>query len=95
MTQPQQPMPSDPDSVPEVICTGATNLMVTGPIATLTFTNIRKKVAHTFGDLTPDTMESVVRARIVMPIETLIELRNLIERTIKVEAISPGSNARN
>ena len=93
MDKPQQPQPDDPDTVPEIVGVGPTNLSVTGPIVTFTFTHVRKNVASTFTELTPENAESVVRARIVMPVEMALEVRNLIDNVIK--PMAPGSTARN
>lgn len=91
---PQPNTTADPHVVPEVLCVGPTNLWVTGPLATLTFSHIRKTADSTFKDVAKT--EAVIRARVVLPIEALVELRGLIDRMMANQpAISPGSAARN
>lgn len=84
----------DPDHVPELLCTGPVNLWLTGPVGTLTFTHLRKPPEKTLADAGED-VQGVVRARIVMPLEGLVELAALINRLIHTKPIAPGSTARN
>jgi hypothetical protein len=65
----------DPDLVPETWVTGRINVNVTGPVATITFTHVRPDPADTFANKKPPAAVSVVRARIVMPVEGLAGLR--------------------
>ncbi|MGZ5802514.1 MAG: hypothetical protein ACXWJZ_18035 [Burkholderiaceae bacterium] len=87
---------TDPDHVPETFCNGPVNLTVTGAIGTLTLVHLRKSAAGTFGDLDPETADAVIRARLVLPIEAIVELRNLLDGMIsKQQQSAPGSSARN
>ena len=81
-TQPSEPPVIDPDLVPETWVTGRINVNVTGPVATITFTHVRPDPADIFANKKPAAAVSVVRARIVMPVEGLAGLRNLLNQII-------------
>jgi hypothetical protein len=80
--QPKQPIVTDPDNVPEMLCDGQLNVVVTGPYATLTFTHVRPDVAIMFRDGLIDP-KSIVRARIVTSLNNLVALRDLLNRIIQ------------
>src|SRR2546430_10347661 len=80
--EPKQPTVTDPDSVPETVCDGQINVAVAGPITTLTFTHVRPDAGIMFQDGRSDP-KSIVRARIVIPINNLIALRDLLNRLIQ------------
>jgi len=81
-TQPSEPPVIDPDLVPETGVTGRINVNVTGPVATITFTHVRPDPADIFANKKPAAAVTVVRARIVMPVEGLAGLRNLLNQII-------------
>jgi hypothetical protein len=81
--EPTQPPVTDPDNVPETLCDGPCNVAVAGPFATLTFTYVRQDAALMFREGKSDP-KSIVRARIVVPINNLIALRELLNRIIQV-----------
>jgi putative transposase len=81
-TQLSEPPVIDPDLVPETWVTGRINVNVTGPVATITFTHVRPDPADIFANKKPAAAVSVVRARIVMPVEGLAGLRNLLNQII-------------
>lgn len=81
LAQPDPPA-SDPDKVSEILCLGKYNIHVGGPLATLTFSHARPKAELLFNNGQMD-FESIVRARIVIPAESLPGLRDLIDRLIK------------
>jgi hypothetical protein len=93
VTTEKPPEAADPNAIPEVFCAGPVNLVITGAVSTLTFMHIRKSAANIFKDFTPETTECVVKARVIMPIEDLVALKDLIDRMVKVEPIAPGSTA--
>jgi hypothetical protein len=72
----------DPDNVAEIICAGKFNVALLGPLATLTFTHPRPKVAPMM-DRNVGDVENVVRARIVIPANGLRHLRDIIDGVIK------------
>jgi hypothetical protein len=78
----EQPLVTDPDNVPEILCNGQLNVAMTGPLATLTFTHIRPDITILFRDGTID-FKAVVRARIVTSMDNLIALRDLLNRIIQ------------
>jgi hypothetical protein len=83
--EPKAPMPpivTDPDNVPEMLCDGQLNVVVTGTYATLTFTRIRPDVTVMFRDGWIDP-KSIVRARIVTSLNNLVALRDLLNRIIQ------------
>jgi hypothetical protein len=77
----QNPPVIDPDSVPEMLCDGQFNVSIGGPLAMLTFTQVRPDATALFNG-TIDA-KSVVRARIVLPINNLAALRDLLNRIIQ------------
>jgi hypothetical protein len=68
----------DPDCVAETVCIGKFNIVVNGPIVTLTFTHARPRIGLL--DDEPVTFDSVVRARIVTSTDNLVALRNVLNR---------------
>ena len=91
--QPQQPLVTDPNSVPETFCDGQFNLSITGgTIATLTFTHVRPDPKPLFQDGTVRPT-AVVRARIVTTIPNLIALRDLLNRMIQTEGAPTTATA--
>lgn len=88
-----EPPAVDPDNVGETLCIGRFNLLAgPGPLATLTFTNIRAKAGPLL-DRNEVEHESVVRARIVTTIDNLVALRDLLTRSIQesTPVVSGGS----
>jgi hypothetical protein len=61
------------DRAEEAICLGPFNVTIDGPISTLTFTHVRQ----VFGGAGGET-ETVVKARIVISTNNLIELRDVV-----------------
>jgi hypothetical protein len=62
---------------------GPANITAMGALALLTFTHLRKTASNTFGEYTAATTEAIVKARIVVPVEMLVEFRNMIDSMIK------------
>lgn len=91
----RKPNSTDPNHVPEAFCAGPVNLWVTGPIGTLTFSHLRKPADRTFEDVNSAELESVIRARVVLPVEGLVELAKLINSMIQVKPGASGSAAPN
>jgi hypothetical protein len=74
MAESPEPPTIDPDNIPEILCIGRFNLSPgPGPLATLTFTNVRNNAIDLI-DNSKLVPESVVRARIVTTIENLAAL---------------------
>ena len=80
--EPKQPTVTDPDNVPEVLCDGQVNVAVGGPLAMLTFTHMRPDAGVMFRGGISDP-KSIVRARIIIPVNNLIALRDLLNRLIQ------------
>jgi len=80
--QSQYPPVKDPDSVPEILCTGQFNISIAGDLATLTFTHVRTDAGAMFRNGTIDE-SAIVRARIVTPMANLVALRDLLNRVIQ------------
>jgi hypothetical protein len=79
----------DPHSVPETLCAGKFNIVLTsGGYATLTFTHTRRWPLLDAGQISE---ESVVRARIVMPMANFVALRDLLNSTIAAPSLRPGA----
>jgi hypothetical protein len=77
------PPPTDPYEVKEMFVNGPMNCHVTGPVAQLTFTHVRPEIADLFANRTPPKIDVVVMARIVLPVEQLVELRAMLNRLMK------------
>ena len=82
--QPPNPSVIDPDNVPETLCYGRFFIHWTGQLGTLTFTHDRPDVGPAFENDTVN-VRGIVRARIVMPLENAVALRDLLNRVIKTE----------
>jgi hypothetical protein len=61
--EPKQPIVTDPDNVPEILCDGQFNIFVNGQFATLTFTHVRPDSTSMFRGGAIDQI-ATVRARI-------------------------------
>ncbi|KRE11734.1 hypothetical protein ASE66_24830 [Bosea sp. Root483D1] len=74
----------DPDNVPETLVVGPFSCTVTGHFATLTFTHERpvadKLLAGPSAEL---SLQAVVRARLIMPVEGLKSLRDSIDQLLR------------
>ena len=91
-TRPQRRAVVDPDSVPEIICDGLFNVSVVGSFATLTFTHTRAEPTALLRDGTIDP-DYVVRARIVLPTNSFLALRTVLEQVIqKADVSAPPSD---
>jgi hypothetical protein len=74
----------DPDAVPETLVAGPFNCSVTGDLATLTFTHARPIAEKLFaGPVAEMSLEAVIRARLVMPVEGLQNLRDSIDALLR------------
>src|ERR1700722_4604710 len=76
----------DPDNVPEILCHGKFNVYTTGDFATLTFTHIRPD-ATTMLQEGIIKQRPVVRARIVITLANLRELRDLLNKVTQTTNI--------
>jgi hypothetical protein len=90
--QPANPPAADPDHIPETLCTGRFYLTWSGRLATLTMTHVRPDAAAMFDSGTIND-HTIVRARIVTTFENMVELRNLLNRSIKDEEGGPETTA--
>jgi hypothetical protein len=79
--QRELPVASDPDGVSEIICDGRLNFTTRGNLATLTFFHDRPKITGRQGQV---EYESVVRARIILPLQNAVALRDLIRKCLSV-----------
>lgn len=78
----QQSPVSDPENVPEILCVGPFNIVVTGAFATITFSHIRPDADALIRQSTISP-KSIVRARIVLPADGLSVMRDVIDETIR------------
>lgn len=76
------PTVRDPDNVPEKFANGPVNVNLTGAFATLTFTNVRPDLTQAFKGEVKD-FSAIVVTRLTMPTESLVQLRELLNRTIQ------------
>ena len=87
----QKPLTVDPDNIPELVCVGQFNVWINGPLATLTLTHARPKVAPMV-DQNRIEIESVVRARIVTTVDNLVALKDLLN-TLLIETPNATSSS--
>ncbi|KRE11609.1 hypothetical protein ASE66_24070 [Bosea sp. Root483D1] len=74
----------DPDNVPETFVLGPFSCTVTGHFATLTFTHERPVAEKLLtGQRAELSLEAVVRARLIMPVEGLKSLRESIDQLLR------------
>ncbi|KRE15668.1 hypothetical protein ASE66_12545 [Bosea sp. Root483D1] len=85
----------DPDNIPETVVAGPFNCSVTGEFATLTFTHGRPVAEKMLSGSTAQlSIEAVVRARLVMPVEGLRNLLDSLDQLLMarlMEDASPGA----
>ncbi|MFD9900317.1 hypothetical protein [Mesorhizobium sp. NPDC059025] len=84
----------DPGNVAETLICGPFNCSVNGSFATLIFTHERLIADKLMGSTPEIKVEAVVRARLVMPVEGLKQLRDSIDRILRnrqAEGQVPGS----
>jgi hypothetical protein len=75
------PTLSDPYQTKEAYSNGPISLNIIGPCGTLVFTNVRPCLPNRLGQNTADH-EAVVSARVTMPLGMIVELRNLLNKSI-------------
>jgi hypothetical protein len=80
---PNRPPASDPHNVGEVFVNGPINCSVTGQIATLVFTAVRPDADALIQNKRDVVPSAVVVSRLVMPVGTLVEIRNMLNRLIR------------
>jgi hypothetical protein len=85
------PVIRDPNNVAETLVNGPINVNIMGTFATLTFTNVRPDVAQAFKGEVKD-FSAVVSSRLTMPIEILVQLRDMLNQMIQNQPIAPGSS---
>lgn len=76
MTEDKKPPVTDPHQIGTTLCDGPINVIVHGPLATLTFTNVQPKLGELF--VANFQLEARAVARLTMPLSTLNELKNLL-----------------
>lgn len=80
----------DPDNVPETLCLGTINAHIApGKLIVLTCTHPRPKIAALV-DKGEFELENVVRARIVVNLDTVVALRDLLSRLVVISASAPS-----
>ena len=84
------PVVRDLGNVAETFVNGPINLNVMGNVATLTFTTVRVDLPQSIKEQ-PKDFSAVVSSRLTMPLETLIQLREMLSKSIQPQPISMGS----
>jgi hypothetical protein len=86
-----EPPGRDPDNIPETLCLGKFNIMVSSAgLVTITFTNVRPKAGPLL-DSGQIEEESVVRARIVTTIDNAGALRDILNSMIQNQPGMPAT----
>jgi hypothetical protein len=78
---PQQPSVVDSNNVQEIYANGLMSLNVMGSMVTLTFTNVRPDIEESLRGRPAKKLTAFVVARIAMPVERAMELRDMFNRT--------------
>lgn len=87
------PTVRDPNSVPETLANGPINMNVMGNFVTLTFTQVRPDVAQLFkGKVNIQDLAADVVVRVTMPVENLIQLKEMLAHPV-FQAPLPGGSA--
>lgn len=84
----------DPDNIPEILIAGPFNCAIAGNFVTLTFTHERPIADKLMGPAPEVSIEAIVRARLVMPVEGLRQLRDSIDNVLRnrqADSLAPGS----
>jgi hypothetical protein len=81
----------DPHNVAETYSNGPINCHVTGPCATLTFTAIRGDIDGLLHNRADTPLKCYVVARVVLPNDALVQLRDLLNRMI--QPVHPAGTA--
>ena len=71
------------DSVPELFVAGPVNTMRTGPLVTVTFTNVRADTVQLMGGSATPDLTAVVVSRLVMPVATAQQLVQALGQVTK------------
>jgi hypothetical protein len=78
----RMPPVQDPDNVPEIFCEGRFSVTV-APVSTLTFTHMRPKPEALLADnTTAPEMEAIVRVRLLLPMSSLVALRDVLNKVV-------------
>jgi hypothetical protein len=80
----------DPNNVAETYCNGPVNLNLMGPCGTITLTSVRANAAQAFSGNQVTEHLAIVTARITMPAELLVELKNLLNRMLPEQPMAIG-----
>ena len=72
----------DPKNVEETFANGPVNMTTIGSCTTLTFTNVRPDTAQAISGGQVTDHYAVVVARITVPSEIAVEIKNLLNRAI-------------
>lgn len=83
----------DSSDVKPAYSNGPTNLTIIGPCGTLTFTNVTQPASDLFAGKQTGHI-AVVSAKVTMPLEGIVGLRDLLNRMIAEHPIAPGSNLK-
>src|SRR5262249_43556780 len=89
-----KPTAIDPNCVPETYSNGPVNLNITGPCATLTFTTVRADIGEVMSGKQATTHFAVVTGGVTMPLDCLVKLRDLLNKTIQNQPMAPGSTLK-
>jgi hypothetical protein len=85
------PPVSDPNAVAETFVNGPINMNIIGSVATLTFTTVRLNVVQAFTGNKAD-FSAVVVSRLSMPLENLLQLRDMLSQAILKAPPIPMTN---
>jgi hypothetical protein len=85
------PPAADPHDVAETYSNGPINCNIAGPCATLTFTALRGDIDGLLHNRPDTPVRCVVVARVVLPNDALVQLRDLLNRMI--QPVHPAGTA--
>ena len=84
----------DPNAIAETFANGPFNLNILGSVATLTFTSVRPDVTKMFSGNAND-LSAIVVSRLTMPVEHLVQLRQLLAQVIVEPSSMPPAPMAN
>lgn len=88
------PKVTDPNHIAETFVNGPFSLNINNGIAVLTFTTARPDLQQSMSGKQATDYEAPVTLRVAMPLNMLVEVRNLLQRSVQEQPIAAGSMLR-
>ncbi|MCW5692496.1 MAG: hypothetical protein KIT48_09030 [Pseudolabrys sp.] len=85
------PAVSDPHKITETFVNGPISLNIVNGLATLTLTTIRPDLHQAMSGAQVSNYDASVSARLVMPLNMLLEMKQLLNRSLQEQHLAGGS----